>query len=176
MLDGPLGRNEQTRTRNRALLVVMWRAGLRVSEALGLRMDDLRADEGGVWVRRGKGGKPRLAGMDPESFEALGPWLELRGELGLDPAGPVFCTFNGNAVESSYVRHMCRRLRAKLGLSKRVHAHALRHTHAHELFYEGVATKLIQLQLGHARLDSTDMYLRKIGANEAVAVVRERGW
>lgn len=176
MLDGPLGRNEKTRTRNRALLVVMWRAGLRVSEALGLRMDDLRPDEGGVWVRRGKGGKPRLAGMDPESFEALGPWLELRGELGLDPAGPVFCTFGGNAVESSYVRHMCRRLRSKLGLSKRVHAHALRHTHAHELFREGVAEKLIQVQLGHASLESTDKYLRKIGANEAVAVVRTRGW
>lgn len=176
MLDGPLGRNERTRTRNRALLVVMWRAGLRVSEALGLRMDDLRPDEGGVWVRRGKGGKPRLAGMDPESFEALGPWLELRGELGLDPAGPVFCTFNGTAVESSYVRHMCRRLRTKLGLSKRVHAHALRHTHAHELFREGVAEKLIQVQLGHASLESTDKYLRKIGANEAVAVVRARGW
>lgn len=176
MLDGPLGRNERTRTRNRALLVVMWRAGLRVSEALGLRMDDLRSEEGGVWVRRGKGGKPRLAGMDPESFEALQPWLELRAELELDPGGPVFCTFAGNAVESSYVRHMCRRLRTKLGLSKRVHAHALRHTHAHELFREGVAEKLIQVQLGHASLESTDKFLRKIGANEAVAVVREREW
>jgi len=72
--------------------------------------------------------------MDPESFEALGPWLELRAQLGLDPGGPVFCTFNGNAVPPSYVRHMCRRLRSKLGLSKRVHAHALRHKHTHELF------------------------------------------
>lgn len=176
LLDGPLGRNEQTRTRNRALLVVMWRAGLRVSEALALRMDDLRPDEGAVWVRRGKGGKPRLAGMDPEPFEALQPWLELREELRLDPDGPVFCTFGGGAVESSYVRHMCRRLRLKLGLSKRVHAHALRHTHAHELWREGVAEKLIQLQLGNATLESTDKYLRKIGAHDAVAVVRARGW
>ena len=101
LLDGPLGRNEKTRTRNRALLVVMWRAGLRGSEALDLHMEDLRPREGGVWVRRGRGGKPRLAGMDSESFEALGPWLELRAELGVDPGGPVFCTFNGNAVQSS---------------------------------------------------------------------------
>ena len=176
LLDGPLGRNEKTRTRNRALMVVMWRAGLRVREALDLRIGDLRPDDGGVWVRRGKGGKPRLAGMDAESFEALRPWLELRAELGMDPDGPVFCTFGGGVVEPSYVRHMCRRLRSKLGLSKRVHAHALRHTHAHELFREGVAEKLIQLQLGHARLDTTDKYLRKIGANDAVAVVRTRGW
>ena len=176
LLDGPLGRNEKTRTRNRALLVVMWRAGLRVSEALDLRMEDLRPDEGGVWVRRGKGGRPSLAGMDPESFEALQPWLDLRTNLGLNSGGPVFCTFNGNAVQPSYVRHMCRRLRSKLGLSKRVHAHALRHTHAHKLFREGVAEKLIQVQLGHASLESTDKYLRRIGANEAVAVVRVRGW
>ena len=176
LLDGPLGRNEKTRTRNRALLVVMWRAGLRVSEALGLAMSDLRPEEGGVWVRRGKGGKPRLAGMDAESFEALGPWLELRAALGTDSSGPVFCTFNGNAVEPSYVRHMCRRLRAKLGLSKRVHAHAFRHTHAHELFREGVAEKLIQLQLGHASLEATDKYLRRIGARDAVAVVQAREW
>lgn len=176
LLDGPLGRNEKTRTRNRALLVVMWRAGLRVREALDLRIGDLRPDEGGVWVRRGKGGKSRLAGMDAESFEALQPWLDLRAELGLDPGGPVFCTFSGGVVEPSYVRHMCRRVRSKLGLSKRVHAHALRHTHAHELFREGVAEKLIQLQLGHARLDTTDKYLRKIGASEAVAVVHARGW
>lgn len=74
------------------------------------------------------------------------------------------------------MRYICRRLRSKLGLSKRVHAHALRHTHAHELFREGVAEKLIQVQLGHASLESTDKYLRKIGVNEAVVVVRERGW
>ena len=49
LLDGPLGRNEKTRTRNRALLVVMWRAGLRANEALGLRMEYLRPEEGGVW-------------------------------------------------------------------------------------------------------------------------------
>ena len=79
-------------------------------------------------------------------------------------------------VEPSYVRHMCRRLRAKLGLSKRVHAHALRHTHAHELFREGVAEKLIQLQLGHARLDTTDKYLQRIGANDVLGVVGRRRW
>ncbi len=79
LLDGPLGRNEKTRTRNRALLVVMWRAGLRGSEALDLRMEDLRSEEGGVWGRRGAGGKPRLAGMDHESFEALGPWPRASG-------------------------------------------------------------------------------------------------
>ncbi len=120
-------------------------------------MDDLRRYDCGVWVRRGKGGKPRLAGMDPESFEALGPWLELRGELGLDPAGPAFCTFSGNALESSCVRHICRRLRTRLGLSKRVHDHALRRTYAHVLFREGAAEKLTE---GGARTGHRDHLYR----------------
>ena len=177
MLDGPLGRDEKTRCRNRALFVVMWRAGLRVREALGLRACDLRPGDGGVWARKGKGGRSRLAAMDTESFEALRPWLELRAELELGDA-LVFCTFGGGAIDPSDVRHMCRRLRAKAGLAKRVHAHAFRHTHAHELWREGVAERLIQLQLGHASLAATDKYLRRIGLpGEVVAAIRgRRGW
>ncbi|MFN3181017.1 MAG: tyrosine-type recombinase/integrase [Nannocystaceae bacterium] len=166
MLDGPLGRNERHRTRNRALSVVMRRSGLRVSEALGLRMDDLRPGNGRVWVRRGKGGKPRLAGMGPESFEAWRPWLELRGELGLDPGGPLLYAFNGNARgcgRSWGFRSGCAPTRCGIRTRTSCSARAMR-------------PNLIQLQLGHARLDSTDMFLRKIGPNEAVAVVSRRGW
>lgn len=74
------------------------------------------------------------------------------------------------------MRHTCRRLRTKLRLSRWVHVHALRYTHAHELFREGVAEKLIQLQLGHASLEATDKCLRRIGARDAVAVVQAREW
>ncbi len=86
--------------------------------------------------------------MDAESFEALGPRLELRAELGLDPRGPVFCTFTGREADSSYVRDMCRRLRTKLGLPKRVHVHPL--------FREGMPERLIQVQLaGPIRVDAS---------------------
>ena len=71
------------------------------------------------------------------------------------------------------LRHMCRRSASEAG---RVHAHALRHAHAHELFREGVVEGLIRVQLSHASLESIDKYLLRIGGNEAAAVVCERGW
>ena len=176
LLDGPLGRNAKTRTRNRALLVVMWRAGLRVSEALDLGMEGPAARGGRRLGAAREGREAPACGDGSGVVRGVAALARASGRSRPRSEGPVFCTFTGREVQSSYVRHMCRRLRSKLGLSKRVHAHASRHTHAHELFREGVAEKLIQVQLGHVSLESTDEYLRKIGSNEAVAVVRERGW
>jgi integrase len=61
--------------RLRALIVVLWRAGLRISEALALTESDLDRDRGAILVRRGKGGKRREVGMDRWAWEQLGPWL-----------------------------------------------------------------------------------------------------
>ncbi len=60
-----------TGARNRALLVVLWRGGLRIAEALALRPVDLDAAAGLVRVRRGNGGRPRHVGLDPEAFAAI---------------------------------------------------------------------------------------------------------
>jgi site-specific recombinase XerC len=67
--------------RLRALIVLLWRAGLRISEALALQESDLDAGRGAVLVRRGKGGKRREVGMDRWAWEQLEPWLEIRREL-----------------------------------------------------------------------------------------------
>ena len=64
--------------RLRALLVVMWRAGLRVSEALALAETDLDRRRGAVLVRSGKGGKRREVGMDDWAWDQLAPWIEAR--------------------------------------------------------------------------------------------------
>ena len=74
--------------RLRALIVLLWRAGLRISEALALQESDLDRGRGAVLVRRGKGGKRREVGMDRWAWTHLDPWLELRREL---PAGRLFC-------------------------------------------------------------------------------------
>ena len=62
----------------RALIVVLWRAGLRISEALALAESDLDPRRGSILVRCGKGGKRREVGMDAWAWEQLTPWLELR--------------------------------------------------------------------------------------------------
>jgi site-specific recombinase XerC len=67
--------------RLRGLIVIMWRAGLRIQEALALAEGDLDQRRGSLLVRRGKGGRRREVGMDAWGWEQLQPWLELRREL-----------------------------------------------------------------------------------------------
>ena len=64
--------------RLRALIVLLWRAGLRINEALTLQESDLDSSRGAVLVRRGKGGKRREVGMDRWAWKQLEPWLEIR--------------------------------------------------------------------------------------------------
>ena len=84
--DGAHGR------RLRGLIVILWRAGLRIQEALSLAEADLDHRRGALLVRRGKGGRRREVGMDHWGWDELHPWLELRVEL---PVGPLFCVING---------------------------------------------------------------------------------
>src|SRR3954468_10149138 len=79
--------------RARGLIVVLWRAGLRIQEALDLSELDLDRRRGSVLIRRGKGGRRREVGMDDWAFEQLKPWgLRAREQM---PVGPLFCVING---------------------------------------------------------------------------------
>jgi site-specific recombinase XerC len=78
--------------RLRGLIVVLWRAGLRISEALALTESDLDPSRGAILIRHGKGGKRREVGMDRWAWEQLDPWLKLRAAL---PVGALFCVLRG---------------------------------------------------------------------------------
>jgi site-specific recombinase XerD len=78
--------------RLRSIIVVLWRAGLRISEALALNETDLDPDRGSLLVRHGKGDKRREVGMDRWAWSHLTPWLQLRKEL---PVGRLFCIVRG---------------------------------------------------------------------------------
>jgi Phage integrase family len=78
--------------RLRGVIVVLWRAGLRISEALALNETDLDPDRGALLIRHGKGDKRREVGMDRWGWSHLQPWLELRSDL---PAGRLFCIVRG---------------------------------------------------------------------------------
>jgi len=163
-----------TGVRNRALLVVLYRAGLRISEALQLAPKDVDRAAGTVTVLRGKGGKRRTIGLDPGAFALLECWLEHRAKLGVNGHKPIFCTLNGNRMATAYVRAMMPRLARKAGIEKRVHAHGLRHTHAAELAMEGKPVNLIQAQLGHANLAVTSTYLSHIAPAQLIEAMRNR--
>ena len=78
--------------RLRGVIVVLWRAGLRVSEALALAESDLDRARGAIQVRHGKGGRHREVGMDRWAWEQLDPWLNVREGL---PIGALFCVLRG---------------------------------------------------------------------------------
>lgn len=78
--------------RLRGLIVVLWRAGLRISEALALSEGDLERARGAILVRHAKGGKRREVGMDDWGWHQLDPWLGFRPQL---PVGALFCVING---------------------------------------------------------------------------------
>jgi hypothetical protein len=78
--------------RLRAMIVVLWRGGLRIHEALALAEHDLDPRRGSLLVRYGKGGRRREVGMDEWGWEHLRPWLTARAEL---PVGPLFCIIDG---------------------------------------------------------------------------------
>jgi site-specific recombinase XerD len=145
--------------RARALIVALWRAGLRISEALALAESDLEQARGALIVRQGKGGKRREVGMDEWGWEQMRPWLERRVEL---PVGPLFCVISGvqgRPWSSSQARSTLRRLAAAAGVRRRFAPHQLRHAHAVELAREGVPLNVIQRQLGHANLGVTSILI-----------------
>ena len=165
-----------TGIRNRALITVLYRGGLRLSEALALKPKDLDPDAGTVTVLHGKGDRRRTVGLDPGAMAIVMRWVDKRQQFGIDGRAPLSCTLQGQPLKPSYVRTLLPRLAEKAGIEKRVHPHGLRHTHAYELMMEGVPVPVIQQQLGHASLATTDRYLRHIAPRDVVLTMRARQW
>jgi site-specific recombinase XerD len=163
-----------TGIRNRALITVMYRAGLRLSEALALKPKDIDPDAGTVTVLHGKGDKRRVVGLDPGSMAILLRWVDKRHEYSLTGRSTLFCTLQGRPLHASYVRTLLHRLGAKAGIEKRVHPHGLRHSMSYELMMEGVAVPIIQQQLGHTSLATTQRYLDHIAPKELVETMQRR--
>jgi site-specific recombinase XerD len=167
--DGAHGR------RLRGLIVIMWRAGLRIQEALALTEGDLDQRRGSVLVRHGKGGRRREVGMDAWGWEELEPWLDLRPEF---PVGALLCVINGTTCGHHWspaaARAELRRTAAAAGVRRRFAPHQLRHAHAVEMAREGVSLIVIQRQLGHSNLGITSVYLQGIDSGEIIETVHAR--
>jgi site-specific recombinase XerD len=161
--------------RVRALIAVLWRAGLRISEALALNETDIDERRGSLLIRHGKGDKRREAGMDKFGFEQLAAWLAHRVSL---PPGPLFCVIDGptrgRRWSATAARAELRALAVDAGVRRRFAPHQLRHAHAVELAREGVAINIIQRQLGHTDLGTTSTYLQGIDPSEIIDAVRSR--
>lgn len=168
----------KTGVRDRSLFGLLWRTGLRVSEALDLRPHHVDYDLKRVTVLHGKGDKRRTVGIDDFGLFALQPWLLERAMLGVPQDRPLFCTTQlpgrGNRMYSAYVRVALHKYGVKAGIPKRVHPHGFRHTLACDLVHEGFSINHVQAQLGHSNVATTATYLRGMGADEAFDKVAAR--
>ncbi len=137
--------------RDRAILEVLYSAGLRVSELVRVNDSDVDMKAGTIKVM-GKGSRERLAPLGGCACAALSAWLEVRGE-----AEAVFTNYLGGRLSTRGVQKMLDKYAAKVGMGK-MSPHNLRHSCATHLLDGGADIREIQEILGHASITSTQIY------------------
>lgn len=162
-----------TGTRNRAIIAVLWRCGLRSAELVALRPTDVDFERGTVRVLRGKGSKARTVPICPEALALVHRWALVREHVAPQRT-TLFCTLKGRPLLTSYLRHLLPRLGRRAGLVKRVHPHGLRHTYARELADERHPLPVIQAALGHDHAHTTSGYLGRLAAPDVIAALQDR--
>jgi len=157
-----------TGRRNRALIALLWRAGLRPGEALSLTASDIDVDGRRVTVA------DRTVGLDDMAAREAAAWHERREELGLPGDGPFISTLRGKPLSQAYVRELLPRLAERAGLERRVHAMGLRYACAAEIAGEGVPTEIIEAQLGVRPQSSVARYLPTPDGSDVIAAMAAR--
>lgn len=166
-----------TGRRNRALIRLLHRSGLRISEALALTHSDLHPEKGLILVKHGKGDKLRWAAMDREAWAFVTPWLEEHLER-FGRQVTVFCVATGptrgRALNATYVRSLLARLASEAGIEHRCAPHQLRHGLSTSLAREGFSLFQIQAALGHSNPATTAVYLRSLDPMEQLSGLLDR--
>jgi integrase/recombinase XerD len=171
-LIGECSRRAPTGIRNRALLTLLYRSGLRVPEVLAVRPSDVDLARHSIRLLGTKSGQAQTRGFHPSADDALARWLDTRQALGTGRhGGRLFCTLAGTPLSDDYVRGLLRRLGAKAGISKRAHPHGLRHTFAVELEHAGTPVTTISKLLGHSSVAVTARYLDHLTNGQAVTAL-----
>jgi site-specific recombinase XerD len=143
-LDGFSG-DDPLSVRNRALMELVYSAGLRSQEAVDLDLADVEFDQEAVRVR-GKGGKERVVPLGEEAAYWVARWLQLRPRLARDAHNALFLSTRGKRLDTSTLRKLL------------PHPHRLRHAFATHLLEGGADLRTIQELLGHSSLSTTQVY------------------
>ncbi|MFP6750234.1 MAG: tyrosine recombinase XerC [Pirellulaceae bacterium] len=149
--------SEKMGARDLAILETMYSTGVRVSELVGLNVEDLDLEEGVARVR-GKGKRERYAPIGSFAVGAIEHWLESRDGGVLDWKDPVFVNRLGTRLSTRSVGRMLEKYLAQAGLDKRTTPHTLRHSFATHLLDRGADIRSVQELLGHRSLVTTQIY------------------
>lgn len=140
--------------KHRAVLVTIYATGLRISEALALKVSDIDPERMVITVRQGKGRKDRTVMLSPQLLEVLRSYARL--------ARPREWLFPGRRpdqpLHASAVQRACAQARAAAGIDKHATVHTLRHSFATHLLEGGTDLRLIQTLLGHRSIKTTAIY------------------
>jgi integrase/recombinase XerD len=148
--------------RDRALLLIAAQTGLRVSELIQLRCQDVVLGAGAHVRCQGKGRKERCTPLREDAVSILTPWLSERDG---GPDDPVFATVRGNPLSRDAVARLVAKYAAQAGEAcpslkgKHITPHVLRHSAAMDLLQHGVDRSVIALWLGHESMETTEIYL-----------------
>ncbi len=144
--------------RDRAMLEVLYGAGLRVSELASLKAAEVNLGDGFL-VCRGKGGKERIVPLGRQAAAAVGRWLaEARPLVDADGREELFLSRRGRPFTRQGVWKLLRQHAAKAGLAAKVFPHVLRHSFATHLLERGADLRAVQLMLGHSQITTTQIY------------------
>ncbi|HEC17450.1 MAG TPA: site-specific tyrosine recombinase XerD [Sedimenticola sp.] len=145
--------------RDRVMLEVLYATGLRVSELVTLRPDQVSLTQGLVRIT-GKGGKERLVPLGDEALD----WLERfnrgprRNILGERPCSELFPTRRGSGMTRQAFWHLVKKHARRAGITKHLSPHTLRHAFATHLVNHGADLRVVQMLLGHSDLSTTQIY------------------
>lgn len=148
--------------RDRAMLEILYSAGLRVSELTGLDVDQVDLDSGMATVR-GKGKRERLAILGAPALKALNVWLQVRDNVAQSSrkgkeSPAVFLNKNGTRLTSRSVGRLLEKYLTQAGMDPRTSPHTLRHSFATHLLDRGADIRCVQELLGHRSLATTQIY------------------
>ena len=148
-------RSKEKGLRDRAILELLYSSGLRVSELVGLNLNQLDLDLGIVRVM-GKGKKERIVPVGTKAIEAIKSYLEERGMGKGDH--PIFINALGGRLTARSVGRLIKKYTRGAGIFRKVSPHSLRHTFATHLLDAGADIREIQEMLGHSSLSTTQRY------------------
>jgi len=151
-----------TNIKHKALLSLAYATGLRSSEVVSLKLTDIDSDRMVIRVEQGKGKKDRYVILSPHLLELLRDWWRVaRKEGWMSPGQPwLFPGYRGQHTSARQLHRIVRLAAGRAAITKRVGVHTLRHSFATHLLEQKTDIRIIQVLLGHKKLDTTALYTR----------------
>lgn len=148
---------EREKTRDRLILRILYRCGLRVSELTSLKIEDIDFDDKMITVRGGKGDKDRVVPIDDETLDLIQLYKKDADK------GVLILSQRGEALSTRQVERIVKKYAKKAGIEKNVYPHMLRHSFAVHSLKAGMNLRSVQKMLGHSSLTTTQIYLDLTG-------------